>query len=110
MSATDRPDDRDSAGTTAPCDRPASAASAPAAKARDAAGRAAVMARQRAEWEQHRRLMEDALNSGDMDTAKLAKLVAETLKIRQECERRAWGMSGETETLRSGDMVVTWRK
>lgn len=75
-----------------------------------AAGRAAVMERQRGEWERHRALMDEALCGGDAETARLAKLLAETLKIRQECERRAWGITDRTDGDISGDMVVTWRK
>ena len=74
-----------------------------------AAGRAAVMARQRAEWDRHQRLMDEALNGGDAETAKLAKLIAETLKIRQECERRAWGITDKADPDTSGDMEITWR-
>ncbi|MCH5277748.1 MAG: hypothetical protein J1E80_07945 [Desulfovibrionaceae bacterium] len=52
----------------------------------------AVMLRHKEEWERHRVLMDEALAAGDFDRAKLAKITAETLKIRQEGERRAWGI------------------
>lgn len=71
-------------------------------------GRAAVLLRHRQEWERHRPLMEEALN-GDAEAAKLAKTAAETLKIRQEAERKAWGISDKSETEVSGALVVTWQ-
>ena len=33
-----------------------------------------------------------AIEKNDFDKAKLAKITAETLKIRQEAERKAWGI------------------
>jgi len=51
--------------------------------------------RHREEWADHLVLLEEALAARDMELLKLAKLAAETLKIRQEGERRAWGLGGE---------------
>ena len=38
------------------------------------------------------RLVTTAIEKNDFDKAKLAKITAETLKIRQEAERKAWGI------------------
>ena len=37
----------------------------------------------------------DALDAGDEKRAKIIKITAETLKIVQDCERRAWGIEPE---------------
>lgn len=71
---------------------------------------AAVMIRHKAEWERHQALIDEALEAGDFDKAKLAKITAETLKIRQEGERKAWGISDKTETEVSGGVTLTWQK
>lgn len=71
---------------------------------------AAVMIRHKAEWERHQALIDEALEAGDFDKAKLAKITAETLKIRQEGERKAWGISDRTETEVSGGVTLTWQK
>ena len=71
---------------------------------------AAVMIRHKAEWERHQALIDEALEAGDFDKAKLAKITAETLKIRQEGERRAWGITDRTETEVSGGVALTWQK
>ena len=54
--------------------------------------KATVIIRHREEWDGQGRLIAEAAECRDMETAKLAKLVAETLKIRQEAERKAWGI------------------
>lgn len=59
--------------------------------------RAAVLLRHKQEWEQQQTLLSEALDCGDADKARLAKLAAETLKIRQEGERRAWGIKEAPE-------------
>ncbi len=46
----------------------------------------------------------------DADAVKLAKITAETLKIRQEGERKAWGIQDKNETEISGGVVLTWQK
>ena len=48
----------------------------------------AVIIRHREEWETQRTLVTTAIEKNDFDKAKLAKITAETLKIRQEAERR----------------------
>ena len=52
----------------------------------------AVIIRHREEWETQRTLVTTAIEKNDFDKAKLAKITAETLKIRQEAERKAWGI------------------
>ena len=41
--------------------------------------------------------MAEALANKDFNAAKLAKITAETIKIRQEGERRAWGIQDKSE-------------
>lgn len=53
---------------------------------------AAVVNRHRDEWDSHMRLLNNAIKSEDFGKAKLAKITAETLKIRQDGERKAWGL------------------
>jgi hypothetical protein len=56
-----------------------------------AADRAAeVVRKHQAEWEEHRTRFGSV--PADFDDGKLAKISAEMLKIRQEGERRAWGL------------------
>lgn len=52
--------------------------------------RADVEIRHQTEWEEHRNLVDSAIANQDFESAKLAKITAETLKIRQEGERKAW--------------------
>jgi len=60
---------------------------------RAADAKAEVIRRHKTEWEEHKRIIQDALkDDGDFEKAKLAKILAETLKIRQEGERKAWGI------------------
>lgn len=54
--------------------------------------KAAVIQRHREEWAEHKKHIDEALANGDFEAAKLAKITAETLKIRQEGERKAWGI------------------
>lgn len=54
--------------------------------------KASVILRHREEWDGQGRLIAEAVEGRDMEAVKLAKLVAETLKIRQEAERKAWGI------------------
>jgi hypothetical protein len=44
----------------------------------------------RAQWDGQRKLLAGAIEERDGEKVKFAKLVAETLKICQEGERRAW--------------------
>ena len=59
---------------------------------RAAEAKAAVIMRHKAEWDRHQSLIDEALGDGDFEKAKLAKITAETIKIRQECERKVWGI------------------
>ncbi len=52
--------------------------------------RKAVEKLHRAQWDGQRALLADAIEARDGEKVKFAKLVAETLKICQEGERRAW--------------------
>lgn len=67
---------------------------------RAADAKAAVMVRHKEEWVQHQRIIDEALAADDFDKAKLAKITAETLKIRQEGERKAWGIKETSEETR----------
>lgn len=94
------------AGVVAGCDPKKKAE----ALSRAADARAAVILRHKSEWDRHQALIEEALAAGDFEAAKLAKITAETIKIRQEGERRAWGITDRAETEVSGGMVLTWQK
>lgn len=66
--------------------------------------RAAVLDRHRKEVDAPRKLVYQAIQLGDLEKAKLAKTVAETLRIAQELERKAWGLdAGE---LAGGGAVI----
>lgn len=56
----------------------------------EAGQRAAMFARHRREWDEHLDLWNDALYKRSEGLAKVAKLLAETLRIRQADERAAW--------------------
>lgn len=55
--------------------------------------KAEIMQRHRDAWPAIKKLNADAVSSQDFDLAKLAKISAETEKIIQEGERRAWGIT-----------------
>ena len=76
---------------------------------RAADAKAAVMVRHKEEWERHQTLIDEALAEGDFDKAKLAKITAETLKIRQEGERKAWGIQDKAGTEVSGGLEIRWQ-
>lgn len=59
--------------------------------------KAAVINRHREEWTRHQAIIDAAIANNDFERAKLAKITAETLKIRQEGERKAWGIQDKTE-------------
>lgn len=61
----------------------------------EASRRADVVQRHRDEWEEHKRLVDTAIGTNDFEAAKLAKITAETLKIRQEAERKAWAIDAQ---------------
>ena len=63
-----------------------------------------MLERHRKEVDAPRKLVYQAIQSGDLEKAKLAKTVAETLRIAQELERKAWGLdAGENA---GGDKVI----
>ena len=70
-----------------------------------------VMAqRQQAEWNAQQALWDEALQSRDIDLAKLAKVMAECLRIRHEGERKALaatGAYGDNED--SAGVSVQWQ-
>lgn len=101
----DRMAEAKAAGIVAGCD-PKKKAEA-FARASDA--KAAVMVRHKQEWERHQTLIDEALAEGDFDKAKLAKITAETLKIRQEGERKAWGIQDKAGTEVSGGLEIRWQ-
>lgn len=68
-----------------------------AALDRAADAKAAVILRHKEEWDKHQKLIEDALAAGDFEKAKLAKITAETIRIRQEGERKAWGIQDKVQ-------------
>ena len=65
--------------------------------------------RHKREWLDSRALLQEAIEQEDADKAKLAKLLAETLKIRQECERKVWGIQDKTDTGAENAFVLQWR-
>ena len=58
----------------------------------EAAKRAEIVLKHRREWEEHTAMTEGI---EDFEKAKLAKIMAETLRIRQDGERRAWNLDKE---------------
>lgn len=82
----------------------------PAKNRNESEGKSAIIRRHREEWNKIRILIEDAVTEQDADAVKLAKITAETLKIRQEGERKAWGIQDKNETEISGGVVLTWQK
>ena len=77
---------------------------------RAADAKAAVILRHKEEWQRHQQLINDALAANNFDKAKLAKITAETIKIRQEGERKAWGINDKAETEMAGGLSITWQK
>jgi hypothetical protein len=57
--------------------------------------RADVLDRHRSDWSQHRRLFGLEAISKDFEAGKKAKISAEMLKIRQQGERDAYGLSAD---------------
>lgn len=72
---------------------------ASAAAEDDAARRAAMKQRHLAEWDEHADLWYDALFKRSEPLAKLAKTLAETLRIRQSGEHVAWIDQGHAKEL-----------
>lgn len=71
--------------------------------------KAQVIQRHKAEWDQHQKLIHDAVAEDDFEKAKLAKITAETIKIRQEGERKAWGLD-KTEAQIDAKIEVVWHE
>lgn len=78
-----------------------------AALNRAAEDRAQVIERHRREWRAHEAIIVQVMADRDFEGAKLAKITAETLKIRQEGERKAWGIA---EVKESHEITVTTGK
>ena len=51
-----------------------------------------VIERHRQEWDEHREISDAAISEKNFELAKLAKITGETIKIRQDGERKAWGI------------------
>lgn len=66
------------------------------APADEAARKVAVLERHRQEWNEHSDLWWDAHYGRNIEMAKLAKIQAETLRLRQAVERNAWGLDTAT--------------
>ena len=64
--------------------------------------------RQLAEWTTQQELWGEALDTRDIDLAKLAKVMAECLKIRHEGERKALA-AGELPDDDPADVSVQWQ-
>lgn len=93
------------AGIVAGCDPEKKAIAMQAA----ADAKVQVIQRHKAEWEQHQKLIHDAVAEDDFEKAKLAKITAETIKIRQEGERKAWGLD-KTEAQIDAKIEVVWHE
>lgn len=74
---------------------------------RAAEEKAAVVQRHRDEWKQQEDLAAEAVSRRDFELAKLAKITAETIKIRQEGERRAWGLEKD-DSDGNKTFIVKW--
>lgn len=59
--------------------------------------RADLLGQHRSEWSEHRKLFPLANIRDDFNAGKSAKISAEMLRIRQDGERRAYGISDETQ-------------
>lgn len=69
--------------------------------------RVAVIQRHRGAWPKIKELNAQAIEAQDFNAAKLAKITAETERIIQDGERRAWGIQDKIETEVSGGVAVT---
>lgn len=76
------------AGVVTGCNPQKKAAAIDAAASR----KAQVIERHKKEWEEHQKLITEAVADKDFNMAKLAKITSETISIRQAGERRAWGI------------------
>lgn len=74
-----------------------------------AAGRKAdVIQRHRDAWPKIKALNAQAIEAQDFNAAKLAKITAETERIIQDGERKAWGIQDKTETEVTGGFQISW--
>lgn len=71
--------------------------------------RAEVLARHKDEWLRHRALLDEVMAGGDYEQARLVKTIAETLKIRQDGERRTWGLADRPEPETREGMEIRWK-
>lgn len=71
--------------------------------------RHAVVVRHKEEWDRHQTIIDEAVANGDFDKAKLAKITAETIKIRQEGERKAWGLESNKAEVDTR-LEISWEK
>ena len=80
------------------------------AEAVDAAAdrKADVIQRHRDAWPKIKALNAQAIEAQDFNAAKLAKITAETERIIQDGERKAWGIQDKTETEVSGGFQISW--
>nr|CRH05462.1 Conserved protein of unknown function [Candidatus Magnetococcus massalia] len=63
----------------------------------EAKRKAIVIQKQRRAWNKQEKIMNEALTSKDYEIGRVAKITAEALRIRQEGERRAWGINDNQE-------------
>lgn len=71
--------------------------------------RAQVIDRHRKEWSAPRKIAYEAVQKGDFERAKLAKITAETLTLIQSGECRAYGISQEARGADGQTVVVVER-
>lgn len=71
--------------------------------------RAQVLDRHRKEWAAPRNIAYDAMQKGDFERAKLAKISAETLSLIQSGECRAYGITADARTGDGSTVVVIER-
>lgn len=68
--------------------------------------RAKVIDRHRKEWSAPRKLAYEAIQKGDFERAKLAKITSETLTLIQHGECRAYGIDFKSKGAEGGTMIV----
>ena len=73
-----------------------------------ASRKADVIQRHRDAWPKIKALNAQAIEAQDFNAAKLAKITAETERIIQDGERKAWGIQDKTETEVSGGFQISW--
>jgi hypothetical protein len=68
--------------------------------------RAQVLDRHRKEWNAPRKISYEAVTERNFEKAKLAKITAETLKLVQDGERKAWGIDTGPDGSRPVTVVI----